>query len=268
LNFISINDYKYILVSSRGGIIRIKLNRPERLNALNYPLIMEIVEILEKSMKNRKIRVITVQGAGNNFCSGDDLQSMGPEGVKFKPLDDGSQLPHQRMVRLIRKIRKPVIALLEGYCLGAGFDLALACDFRIAADNLEIGDHRASRAICVMSGGSWLLPRIIGFGRATELVLTGRHLDAKKAYEIGLITQYFPENEFGTKSTEFIQDIATMATKCLGYNKAMLNYSLRNDFFPSLQNEFKLYCKNIASKDFGEGMKSFQEKRDPKFIGR
>ncbi|MBD3212636.1 MAG: hypothetical protein GF311_08505 [Candidatus Lokiarchaeota archaeon] len=268
LNFISINNYEYILASHKKGIREIILNRPQRLNALNYQLIMEIVDVLEKSMKNRKIRIIAIRGAGNCFCSGDDLQRMGPEGIKFKPLEDGSQLPHQRMVRLIRKIQKPVIALLEGYCLGAGFDLALACDFRIAADNLEIGDHRASRAICVMSGGSWLLPRIVGFGRATEIILTGKHLNAKKAYEIGLITDYFPEKEFESKSTEFVEGIAKMPTKCLGYNKSMLNYSLRNDFFPSLKHEFKLYCKNIATKDFGEGMKSFQEKRDPKFIGR
>ncbi|MFO7796694.1 MAG: enoyl-CoA hydratase/isomerase family protein [Promethearchaeia archaeon] len=255
-------------LKQNNGVLNIILNRPEKLNALNYPLIMEIVDVLEKSMKNKEIRVITIKGAGKCFCTGDDLKKMGPNGVQFAPLDDGSQLPHQRMVRLIRKIQKPVIALLHGYCLGAGFDLALACDFRIAANNLEIGDHRASRAICVMSGGTWFLQRIVGFGRATEIILTGKHLNAKEAYEIGLITQYFSENEFEKESEKFIQKIAQMPTKCLGYNKTMLNYSLRNDLFPSLKNEFRLYCKNIATKDFGEGMKSFQENREPKFIGK
>ncbi|MGM0468990.1 MAG: enoyl-CoA hydratase/isomerase family protein [Promethearchaeati archaeon] len=260
--------YESINLKQNNGVLNIILNRPEKLNALNYPLIMEIVDVLEKSMKNKEIRVITIKGAGKCFCTGDDLKKMGPNGVQFAPLDDGSQLPHQRMVRLIRKIQKPVIALLHGYCLGAGFDLALACDFRIAANNLEIGDHRASRAICVMSGGTWFLQRIVGFGRATEIILTGKHLNAKEAYEIGLITQYFSENEFEKESEKFIQKIAQMPTKCLGYNKTMLNYSLRNDLFPSLKNEFRLYCKNIATKDFGEGMKSFQENREPKFIGK
>ncbi|TXT67656.1 MAG: 3-hydroxypropionyl-coenzyme A dehydratase [Promethearchaeota archaeon] len=229
---------------------------------------MEIVGVLEDSMRNKNIRVITIEGKGNHFCSGDDLKSMGPDGVRFKPLEDGSQLPHQRMNRLIRQIQKPVIALLKGYCLGAGFDLALACDFRIASDTLEIGDHRASRAICAMSGASWLLPRIVGYGRATELLLTGKHLTAKEAYEIGLITKYYPQKRFPENSDEFVKTIAHMPTKCLGYNKTMLNFSIRNEFFPSLKNEFKLYCKNIASKDFAEGMKSFNEKREPKFIGR
>jgi len=262
------NNFKYILTKFDKGIKSITLNRPKRFNALNYPLIMEIIKVLEDSIKNRKIRAIAIKGAGQCFCSGDDLKSMGPDGVKFKPLEDGSQLPHQRMVRLIRKIQKPVVALLHGYCLGAGFDLSLGCDFRLAADNLEIGDHRASRAICVMSGGSWFLPRIVGFAKATEIILTGKHLSAEEAYNIGLITQYYPERRFQEKSMEFIEKIAKMPTKCLGFNKAMLNYSLRNDLFPSLKHEFKLYCKNIATKDFGEGMKSFKEKRDPKFIGR
>jgi len=262
------NEYNYILTDFNEGIKKIVLNRPKKLNALKYPLIMEIVDVLERSMKDRKIRVITIEGKGEHFCSGDDMKSMGPDGVRFKPLEDGSQLPHQRMNRLIRKIQKPVIALLEGYCLGAGFELALACDFRLASDNLEIGDHRATRAICMMSGASWLLPRIVGFGRATEIILTGKHLTAEEAYNIGLITKYYPSRIFIEKAQEFVRKIAHMPTKCLGYNKAMLNYSVKNEFFPSLKNEFKFYCKNIATKDFGEGIKSFQEKREPEFIGR
>jgi 2-(1,2-epoxy-1,2-dihydrophenyl)acetyl-CoA isomerase len=262
------NEYKYILTDFNEGIKKIVLNRPKKLNALKYPLIMEIVDVLECSMKNRKIRVITIEGQGEHFCSGDDMKSMGPDGVRFKPLEDGSQLPHQRMNRLIRKIQKPVIALLEGYCLGAGFELALACDFRLASNNLEIGDHRAARAICVMSGASWLLPRLVGFGRATEIILTGKHLTAEEAYNIGLITNYYPNETFREESQGFVQKIAQMPTKCLGYDKAMLNYSMKNELFPSLKHEFKLYCKNIATKDFGEGMKSFQEKREPKFNGR
>ncbi|MHA1803417.1 MAG: enoyl-CoA hydratase/isomerase family protein, partial [Promethearchaeota archaeon] len=229
---------------------------------------VEIIEVLEQSMKNKSIRVITIEGAGNNFCSGDDLKSMGSEGLRFKPLEDGSRLPHQKMVRLIREIQKPVVALLRGYCLGAGFELALACDFRLAADDLIIGDHRTTRAICILSGASWLLPRIVGFGRAMEIIMTGRHLDAKEAFKIGLVTKVFPSLDFEKEADKFVQELATMPTRCLGYNKAMLNYSLVNAFFPSLQNEFDLYCKNMATRDFGEGLKSFLEKRKPRFIGR
>ena len=250
------------------GVGAITLNRPDKLNALNYPLIMEIVDVLENSGRDRNVRAITIEGSGSCFSSGDDLKSMGPEGVKFSPLEDGSQIPHQRMLSLIRKVPKPIIALLHGYCLGAGFELALACDIRLASDNLKIGDHRSNRAHCVLCGSSYFLPRIVGFGRATEIIFSGRHLDAKEALDIGLVNYKYPTEDFKEKAAEYVQHIAKLPTTCLGYDKNMLNYSEHNDLFPSLQHEFKLYVKNIRTKDFGEGMKSFMKKRDPKYIGR
>jgi 2-(1,2-epoxy-1,2-dihydrophenyl)acetyl-CoA isomerase len=261
-------EFDNVIFRIEKGIGNITLNRPKRLNAINYPLMMDIIEILETNFKNKSIRALVIEGNKQSFSSGDDLKSMGLEGVKFKPLDDGSKLPHHRVIQLIRKIRKPVIALLQGYCLGAGFELALACDFRIAADNLRIGDQRVKRAHCVMSGASWLLPRLIGFARATDIILTGRQLDAFEAHEIGLVNKVYPLSEFKTKSKEYIKSIAKLPTKCLGYDKNMLNFSQYNDLAPSLNYEFKFYCKNIASYDFGEGMKSFNEKREPIFKGK
>ena len=261
-------NFDYIFFKIENNIGTITLNRPKRLNALNYPLLLEIIAVLETNFKNKLIRAFVIEGNSQSFSSGDDLKSMGPDGVKFKPLEDGSKLPHHRLIKLIREVQKPVIALLQGYCLGAGFELALSCDFRIAADNLKIGDQRIKRAHCVMSGASWLLPRLIGFARATEIILTGRLLDAFEAEKIGLITKVHPLSEFKIKSKEFIESITKLPTKCLGYNKKMLNYSQYNELTPSLNHEFKLYCKNIASYDFGEGMKSFKEKREPKFKGK
>jgi len=251
-----------------NGVATITLNRPNRLNALQFPTVMEIIDVLELIMENKSIRAIVLKGTGRAFCSGDDLVSMGPEGAQFPPLDEKFKLPHHKLIYLIREIRKPVIALLHGYCLGAGFELALACDFRLAADNLEIGDHRTSRAICMLHGASWFLPRIIGFARATEIIFTGRHLDAKEALKIGLVNKVFPLSEFKAKSKEFIQKIADMPTTCLGYNKAMLNYSFINDLPSSLQNEFKLFTENMKTHDYREGNKSFLEKREPIYEGK
>ena len=264
---ISEKEYEYIIYKEEKGIGTIILNRKSKLNALNYPLLMEIVEIIESLKRRQDIRAIVIEGSGRCFSSGDDLKSMGPEGLKFTPLEDGSRIPHQKVIRLIREIQKPVIALLHGYCLGAGFELALACDFRIASDNLEIGDHRASRAICVLCGASWLLPRLVGFGRATDIILTGRHLDAKEALDIGLITKVYPASEFKEKSKEYIRKIANLPTMCLGYNKNMLNFSQFNELFPSLQHEFNLFVKNIRTGDNKEGYRSFSQKREPNFKG-
>jgi enoyl-CoA hydratase/carnithine racemase len=262
------NQVKNVLYEEYDNISWISLNRPKKLNALNYPLLTEMIKILECLDKRKDIRLIVIRGKGKAFSSGDDMVSMGPQGPRFKPLDDGSKLPHHKVLRLIRKINKPIIAMLHGYCLGAGFELALACDIRLASSNLIIGDHRTQRAQCVMSGASWLLPRIIGFGRASEIILTGRDLNANEALEIGLVTEVFNEFEFYDRVKEYVDRIAKLPTKCLGYNKMMLNFSQINPFSPSLDYEFKLYCKNIATRDFGEGMRSFMEKRNPNFIGR
>lgn len=267
ISFSNLN-FKYIIYKKEDSVAEIYLNRPKKLNALKYPLLMEIVQVLEQIKRDKSIRVLTIQGTGDNFSSGDDLKSMGPEGIKFKPLEDGSKLPHHKVIRLIRELPKPVIAKIKGYCLGAGFELALACDFRLATDNIKMGDHRVNRAHCVMSGASWLLPRLVGFAHATEIIFTGKQIDSKEAKELGLVNRVYSSSEFEKESKKFILHIANLPTRCIGYNKAMLNYSQSNDLFPSLTNEFKLYCKNIATYDFGEGMKSFQEKREPKYRGK
>ncbi|KKK41766.1 hypothetical protein LCGC14_0490320 [marine sediment metagenome] len=225
---------------------------------------MEIVDILESIRDDESVRVVVIKGAGTSFCSGDDLRNMGC----FSPLEEGFKIPHHKVIHMIREIQKPFIALLHGYCLGAGFELALACDFRLGAEDLKIGDHRTSRAIGIFSGASWLLPRLIGFARATDIIFTGRHLDAKEALEIGLLNRIYSVKDFNGKSREFIEKIARMPTKCLGYNKSMLNYSLENNLFKSLQNEFKLFNENSMTNDYEEGIKSFYERRDPVFEGR
>jgi 2-(1,2-epoxy-1,2-dihydrophenyl)acetyl-CoA isomerase len=262
--FISEKEYKYIIYSLESGICTITLNRADQLNALKYPLLMEIVDVLESIRNDAAIRVIVFKGAGRCFCSGDDLKNMG----ELPVLDGGYIIPHQKVFHLIRQIEKPIIALLHGYCLGAGFELSLACDFRLAADNLIMGDHRTSRAICVLCGASWFLPRLIGLARATDIIFTWRHLDAKEAYEIGLVNKVYPFSEFNEKSYEFIDKIAHMPTKCLGYNKKMLNFSMDNELFASMQHELKLFNLNLETNDLKEGHTSFLEKREPNFKGK
>ena len=226
--------YDYILYHLHDGIGVITLNRPEKHNAIQYPMIMEIIDVFESSLKKKSIRALVIKGKGSSFSAGDDLKSMGKDGFRFKPLKDGSLLPHHRLIRLIREIQKPVIAFLHGYCLGAGFALALACDFRLATDNLEMGDHRVTRAIAMMSGTSWFLPRLIGFGKATDLIMTGRHLDAHEALEIGLVNKIYPAADFEVQAMEYVQKLASLPTRTLGYNKTMLNFSLLNDLIPSM----------------------------------
>ncbi len=260
--------YDYILYHLHDGIGVITLNRPDKHNALQYPLIMEIIDVFESVLKKKSIRALVIKGKGSSFSAGDDLKSMGKDGFRFKPLKDGSLLPHHRLIRLIREIQKPVFAFLHGFCLGAGFALSLACDFRLASDNLEIGDHRVSRAICMMTGASWFLPRLIGFGKATDLIMTGRHLDAHEALEIGLVNKIYPAADFNAQAMEYVRKIASLPTRTLGYNKTMLNFSLVNDLVPSMQREFNLTVKNMGTQDYSEGITSFKEKRKAIFKGK
>lgn len=265
---ISEKEYEDIIVRMELGVCTITLNRPNKLNALQFPTIMEILDVFKFIMKEESLRVIVFNGAGKSFCSGDDLESMGPLDNEYSSLDPQFKLPHHKLIYLIREIQIPVIALLHGYCLGAGYELALACDFRLAADNLEIGDHRTTRAICMLHGASWFLPRLIGFAKATEIVLTGKHLNAEEALGIGLVNKVYPAKQFKELSKEFIQKIAEMPTKCLGYNKTMFNYSLINDLPTSLQNEFNLFSENMKTYDSREGSRSFIQKRKPQFKGK
>ena len=260
--------YHFISYHFQQGIGVITLNRPDQHNALQYPMIMEIVDVFESVFKKKAVRALVIQGNGPSFSAGDDLKSMGKEGFRFKPLKDGSVLPHHRLIRLIRKIQKPVIAFLHGYCLGAGFALALACDFRLAADDLEMGDHRVTRAICMMSGTSWMLPRLIGLAKATDLILTGRHLTAQEALEIGLISQVFPTDEFKAQAMAYVANIASLPTRTLGYNKTLLNYSLEHELADSMTHEFDLTVRNMGTWDYREGITSFKEKRTPNFKGK
>ncbi|MFX1281059.1 MAG: enoyl-CoA hydratase/isomerase family protein [Promethearchaeota archaeon] len=265
---ISNKDYKDIIFQVKEGIGTITLNRPNKLNALQFSMVGEMIDVFESIEKDPNIRVIVFKGNGRAFCSGDDLVRMVSEGDEFPPVGEKFRLNHHKLIYLIRKIEKPVIALLHGYCLGAGFELAIACDFRLAADNLEIGDHRTSRAICMLHGASWFLPRLIGLAKATEIIFNGNHLNAKEALDICLVNKVYSFSEFEKKSNVFIGNIAEMPTRCLGYNKTMLNYSLMNDLVSSLQNEYHLFSENMKTYDFREGNKSFQEKRDPVFKGR
>ncbi len=263
-------DYSYILFNVENGVGTITLNRPEQLNALKFKMLMEIDDAITSSMERNDIRVLVIKGNGRSFCAGDDLKGMeeGDEQFQYEDAGDGLIIPQHSVIKHIRDIKKPVIALLHGHCLGAGYEVALACDIRLAADNLKIGDHRTTRAICAISGASWLLPRIVGFGRATEIIMTGRHLGAAEALNIGLVNYIYPFSEFQEKAQEFILKMSELPTACLGNNKAMLNFSQDNELVPSLQNELHLYVENMVTHDHSEGINSFIEKRVPKFQGK
>jgi 2-(1,2-epoxy-1,2-dihydrophenyl)acetyl-CoA isomerase len=168
----------------------------------------------------------------------------------------------------VSQLPKPVVALLKGYCLGAGFDLALACDIRLAADNLAMGDQRPMRAISTLVGSSWFLPRIVGLGRASELLMTGRRCDAAESERIGMVNFVWPLAEFDGQADEYCRNLATMPTYCLGTNKTNIRYGLEHPLEESLLAELVRLQINARTPDAAEGRLSFQQRREPAYDGR
>ena len=248
-----------------SGVLAITMRRPDQLNAITFTMLREIEELVTDASSKPEIQVITIRGEGTRaFSSGDDLKDMKPT-LRY----DSPHSTHHKLIPAMRAAPQPIVALLHGYALGAGFELALACDFRLAADNLEIGDHRARRALGVIAGASWFLPRIVGQGRALDLLLTGRHLTAEQAVAWGLVTQSWPMAEFETGAAAFVDKLANLPTGALAAHKQALEFSMTHGLRDSLSHEFETFARYYnEAEDVLEGRVSFLERREPSYKGR
>ena len=258
-------EWEHVLWEVAGGdVLAITLNRPEHLNALNFRMLRELHQLIEHAAATPEIRVVTLRGAGaRSFCSGDDLKGMDPA-----PGVDSSATVHHQLITAIRELPKPVVALVQGWALGHGWELANACDLRLCADNIEVGDHRVRRAIALNGGSSWFVPRIVGQGRALELLMTGRHLNAKEALAWGWANRVWPVDEFDQRAAEYVQMLAELPTIAAGVFKAAIEYSASHSLRDALANELIVGQRNRGTVDAAEGRASFHEKRTPTFVGR
>jgi 2-(1,2-epoxy-1,2-dihydrophenyl)acetyl-CoA isomerase len=258
-------EWRHVLWQvSDGGVLAITLDRPEHLNALNFRILREMQALIDYARVTPEVRVVTLRGQGTrSFCSGDDLKGMEPE-----PGVDSSATVHHQLITAIRELPKPVVALIYGWALGHGFELACACDFRLLADNADVGDHRVRRAIGLNGGSSWFLPRIVGQGRALEMLMTGRHLTAEEALAWGWATRVWPVAAFEKGAAEYVTELARTATIAAGVFKSALEYSMSHSLRDSLANELIVAGRNQGTEDAREGRASFHEKRTPVFHGR
>ena len=155
-----------------------------------------------------------------------------------------------------------------GYALGAGWELACACDLQLAADNIDVGDHRAQRALGMIAGSSWFAPRILGSGRALELLMTGRHMDANEALEWGWANRVWPLDDFDARAGEYMEMLAKLPTVAVGVFKSAIEYSLTHGLRDSLAREVEVGGRNAGTEDAEEGRRSFVERREPAYKGR
>jgi len=266
-------EYKDLIFEKQDGIATVILNRPERLNALSADMQDGLVSVIQEIQMDPEIKVMVLTGAGRGFCSGGDVRRMGEtqsSGQDRHPFDlrEGYRFGIQRIPRAMSKLDKPTIAAVNGAAVGAGCDLALMCDIRIASDAARFGETYVRVGLNPGNGGTYFLPRIVGIQKACELLFTGDIIDAQEALRIGLVSKVVPAEELMTVTRELALKIAKGATLAIRMTKHALYQGLQTDLDANL--ELLAYMQEVAtlSEDHREGVRAFAEKREAQFKGR
>ncbi|GAB6173722.1 enoyl-CoA hydratase-related protein [Paradesulfitobacterium aromaticivorans] len=257
--------YETILVQIEDGIATITLNRPKVLNALNNQVYQELGDAALQLGINDSVRVVIITGGSKVFAAGADIGQMADANVIDIVTDNQ---PATRALREIENMPKPVIAAVAGYALGGGCELALAADIRIATDDAQFGLPEIKLGILPGSGGTQRLPRLIGAGRAKELIFSGDYISAEEAWRIGLVNKVVPAAELGEASRTMAKRFANHGAVALRLAKSCVNEGLGMDLNAGLQYEQRCFSILFATEDQKEGMKAFIEKRKPNFLGR
>ena len=254
-----------------GGVATVTLNRPARLNAITWKMVEGIIDFAEACSRDAALRVMVISGAGRAFSSGDDIvDGMGeiparhgePGGLRT---DLGL---HHELVQKLLTIPKPVVAALNGRCHGAGWVIALACDFRVARADALLGDIRASKAIFAGQSVPLILPRLIGQSRAMDLLITGRVIDAVEAERYGIVTRVWPVETYEHDLAAFVDELANGPTQTYAAWKLSVNRAVLLELDAYTDYERRLSMLTRATEDATEGRQAFREKRAPRFSGR
>ena len=257
---------KVLLLEETDGVVVLTLNRPEVMNAFNFPMLYTLKKQIEALRFNPDIRVIIITGSGQKaFCAGADL----------KERADLNELQVKEFIFTIRNLftsiedlNKPVIAAINGVSLGGGTELCLACDIRIAALNASVGLTETRLAIIPGAGGTQRLPRIIGRGKAKELIFTGRRIDAREALQIGLVNKICEQKVLLDECREIAAMICEAGPIAIEQAKYAINYGLETDLHTGLGIESNAYWVTIPTEDRLEGLAAFREKRKPVYKGK
>ena len=255
-----------LLVEETNGVATLTLNRPEVMNSFNFDLLHALREQIENTRYSADIRVIIITGAGDKaFCSGADLK----ERVSLSPLQVREFIYTIRnLFTSIEYLNKPVIAAINGIALGGGTELALASDIRIAAKNASMGLTETRLAIIPGAGGTQRLPRLVGKGKAKELIFTGRRVDAEEALEIGLVNQVCEKDVLLDECQKMAAMICETGPIAIEQAKYAINYGLETDIHTGLAIESNAYWVCIPTEDRLEGLTAFREKRKPIYKGQ
>jgi 2-(1,2-epoxy-1,2-dihydrophenyl)acetyl-CoA isomerase len=254
---------------SGAGVGSITLNRPEVLNSFNREMSAAFVNVLERAAEDRKVRAILITGNGRAFCTGQDLAEF-TEDIKQGVTPILGPIVRERynpIVKLIRQTEKPFVCAVNGVAAGAGANLALCCDIVLAAQTASFIQSFSKVGLIPDSAGSFILPRLVGFGRAQALALLAEKVSAEDAVGMGMIYKAYPPEELLPRAQELATQLACQPTRGLGFTKRLFNASSGNDLESQLELEEKMQDAAGRTYDYSEGVLAFLEKRAPNFKG-
>ena len=258
--------YQTLLLDLRDGVALITVNRPDKLNALNDQVVSELAEVAERLGSDAAIKGAILTGSGQKaFVAGADIADLARQG----PFDGKARaLRGQAMLRRLETAGKPVIAAVNGYALGGGCELALACHLRIASETAKFGQPEVKLGIAPGYGGTQRLPRLVGKGNALQLILTGEMIDAREALRIGLVNRVVPASELLAVAEQTLRGILAMGPLAVALALEAVERGLGMPLEEGLLLEANHFGLLAATHDMQEGLKAFLEKRPPKFVGR
>ena len=260
--------YETITTVLEEGVLVITLDRPESLNAVNEAMTSELLDALKNAERDDQVRCVLLTGAGRGFCSGQDLGDIQNSDGGAPELGKTVRRRYNPLIRKIRNMEKPVIAAVNGVAAGAGASLALACDLRIAARSATFVEAFVRVGLIPDSGGTTILPALVGLARAAELAFTGRKVEAEEAERIGLVNRVVPDEQLVDEAMELASELAALPTKAIGLTKRAFNRAVLPDLDRRLDYEADLQEIAGRTEDHAEGVKAFLEKRPPEYRGR
>ena len=252
-------------VTTREGVLTITFDRPDKFNAFNRELALGVQEALRLAATDAKVRCVVITGAGKAFCAGQDLgEAIAEDGPTLRDIVAKHYNP---IIKAIRELPKPVIAAVNGVAAGAGANIALACDIVVAHEKAAFVQAFSKIGLIPDSGGTFTLPRLVGFQHASALMMTGDKVPAAQAQRMGMVYQVFPDERYEGEVAALALRMAQMPTKGLALTKRALNAAATNDLNTQLDLEEALQTKAGKTYDFNEGVQAFLEKRAPEFKG-
>lgn len=255
-----------LIDTTASGVRTLTLNRPDRLNVVNQALADELPRAVEDAAREDAVRVVVITGAGRGFCAGLDLSDARlPAQQRAERLDDLAWVG--RWVLALTSCDKPVVAAINGVAAGAGLGLALAADIRLMASEARLTAGYVRRGLSPDGGVSYLLPRLIGWSRASDILMTGRDLDADEALRVGLVSRVFPTTAFATEVADYAAQLAAGPPIALTMTKRLLLASMDNGLLAQLRQELQLIKTCFATRDVAEALDAFAQKRSPVFRG-